>query len=177
MKILIAYSSLTGNTKKIAQAIHQIAGGDLIDIRDKPDFKEYDAIVIGYWADKGKADKLADDFLKEVNNKPCGVFATLGAYPDSPHAQKVISYGIETLENQGCKILSSFICQGKIDPTLTKRFESLEPGHPHYMDEARRKRHEDAKSHPDERDLAMAQEAFKDFREKAKGAIDNGRPD
>lgn len=174
MKILVAYSSITGNTKKVAQAINEVVKGNLVDIKENPDPNEYDSVILGYWADKGKADKLADKFIEKVSNKPCGVFATLGAYPDSEHAKKVINYGIEALKENGCEVLSSFICQGKIDPSLTKRFENLDPSHPHYMDDARRKRHEDAKTHPDKNDLIQAKKAFENFNEDFERITTNG---
>lgn len=171
MKILVAYSSLTGNTKKVAQAINEVVQGELISINDNPNPNDYDAVIVGYWADRGKADKLADAFLKKVFRKPCGVFATLGAYPDSEHANDVINYGITSLESNQCLVLSSFICQGKINPLLTKKFENLEPEHPHYMTEARRKRHEDSKTHPDENDLKMAKKTFENFTQFIKNAL------
>ncbi|MDO5725138.1 MAG: flavodoxin family protein [Tissierellia bacterium] len=164
MKILITYSSKTGNTKKVAEAIATVVeGADILDIKENPNFDDYDAVIVGYWADRGKADPLADKFLPNIKDKVCGVFATLGAYPDSDHAKDIINYGKNLLEENGNKVISTFICQGKIDPALTERFKDLPKDHPHYMDEARRKRHEEAAKHPDEKDLENAKTAFKDF--------------
>lgn len=164
-KILVTYSSKTGNTEKIAMAISEvIEDSELVKIKDIKNIDKYDGIVIGYWADKGIANKEADDFLKTVENKKCGIFATLGAYPDSPHGEKIIDYGKKVLEANGNVVLKTFICQGRIDPKLTKLFESFPEGHPHYMDEARRKRHKDASSHPDKNDIENSKMAFKDFK-------------
>lgn len=164
-KILVTYSSKTGNTEKVAIAISDaIENSELLKIKDVKDINKYDGIIVGYWADKGIANKEADVFLRKINNKKCGIFATLGAYPDSKHSQDVINYGKEILENQGNEVLATFICQGKIDPKLTKMFKSFPEGHPHYMDEARRKRHEDASTHPDEKDLENSKIAFKNFK-------------
>lgn len=165
-KILVTYSSKTGNTEKVAIAISEaIENSELLKMKDVKDINQYDGIVVGYWADKGIANKEAVEFLKKINNKKCGLFATLGAYPDSEHSKDVINYGIDVLENQGNEILATFICQGKIDPKLTEMFKSFPEGHPHYMDEARRKRHEDASTHPDENDLKNSKIAFQNFKE------------
>ena len=47
--------------------------------------EDYDAILIGYWVDKGGPNKEAKEFMKRIKNKRVGIFATLGAYPDSNH--------------------------------------------------------------------------------------------
>ena len=45
-KILVAYFSLTGNTREIANQIHKIVGGDIFEIQTlKPYPNDYDAVV------------------------------------------------------------------------------------------------------------------------------------
>ena len=165
MKILVAYSSKTGNTKKVAQAINEVVQGDLVDISDQPNIDKYDAIIIGYWTDKGVADKLADEFLDKIKNKPCGVFATLGANPDSEYGRNIINYGIKKLEENNCTVLSSFICQGKINPLMTAKLEKSNYDKLSSKDKARMKIHKDASTHPDDDDLKAAKKIFKNFRE------------
>lgn len=161
MKTLIAYSFKTGNTKKVAEAINEVVEGDIADLRDKPDISSYDNIIIGYWADKD-----ADEFMDNISGKTCGIFATAGVSGESDHAQDIINYGKEKLESQGNKIITSFICQGKIDPKLTEMMKNNDNPH-HPWDEERAKRHEQAADHPNEEDFTNAKEAFKDFIEKA----------
>lgn len=164
MKILIAYSSKTGNTESVAEAINEvIENGVLMNIEDNPNPEDYDGIIVGYWADKGEADELADNFMDRIKNKPCGVFATLGAYPDSDHGKKIINYGIEKLENNGNKVLKTFVCQGRMAKTLKEKFEQYPKGHRHHPNSLSIKRHIDAMTHPHERDFNNAKETFKDF--------------
>ncbi|HHQ8779924.1 TPA: flavodoxin family protein, partial [Clostridioides difficile] len=55
MKSLILYSSLTGNTKKIACSIYEAIQGkkeiknisELVD--DSIDYENYDIVFLGYW--------------------------------------------------------------------------------------------------------------------------------
>ena len=61
MKKLVIFSTLTGNTEKIANAIFSVIEGDkeLLNVKDSdkinPD--DYDKIIVGYWVDKGDADE------------------------------------------------------------------------------------------------------------------------
>lgn len=167
MKTLIAYSSKTGNTKKVAQAISQVVQGDLIDIRDNPNIDDYDTIIVGYWARRGRADDLADEFMQRIHGKNVGVFATVGAYPESPAGQKVIRYGVDCLEKNGNCVKAFFHCHGKIDPALAERAKKRPADDPHAWTEKKEKRHKDASSHPDEFDLKKAQEIFQIFSKEA----------
>jgi hypothetical protein len=111
---------------------------------------------MGFWVDKGTADKRSMEYMKTLNGKNVALFATLGAYPDSEHARETL-LRVETLM-PGYRILDSFICQGAIDPKLQEWMSKLPSDHPHAVDEKRLKRWEDASSHPDEEDCRKAGE-------------------
>ncbi|MDO5695812.1 MAG: flavodoxin family protein [Eubacteriales bacterium] len=163
MKTLIAYSSKTGNTKKVAEAIHATTGGDFVDIIANPDvdLDAYEQVIFGFWVDKGGPDEQANAFFETVRNKRVGIFFTLGAWPESDHANDVEQVITEMAEDNGNTVVTTFRCMGKIDPELTKMFERMGDHSPHRMDEERRRRHEEAAKHPDETDLQNAQKAFK----------------
>ncbi len=162
---LLTYSSKTGNTKKVAEAIAKSISAkvDLLPMNEVKDVNAYDKIILGFWIDKGTANDEALDFLETVKSKKIGYFFTLGAYPDSEHSKNCHTRIREIFEKNGNEILADFCCQGKIDPALTKRFEAFPKGHHHYMDEERRARHAEAAKHPNEEDFKKAIEAFKDF--------------
>ncbi|AFS77478.1 flavodoxin family protein [Gottschalkia acidurici 9a] len=162
MKILVTYSSKTGNTKKIAEGILEILPKDsiILPIEENIEPDEFDIILIGFWVDKGIADAKAMKYIDKIKGKKVGIFGTLGAYPDSEHGRQSIIRTKELLEPQN-EVIAEFLCQGKVDPKLIEMFEKLPKDHPHGMTEERRKRHEDASSHPDEDDIKKAQEVFK----------------
>ena len=62
MKIAIVYSSRTGNTKMIAEAVREVMpeGAVLCSVEDAPDPAEFDLLARGFWVDKGQADKAMD---------------------------------------------------------------------------------------------------------------------
>ena len=56
--------------------------------------------------------------METLKNKKVGTFGTLGAYPDSEHAQKCVEKISEALKANGNTVVAEFICQGAIDPKI-----------------------------------------------------------
>ncbi len=159
MKMACIYSTKTGNTRMVAEAIHAVMpkGTELFAVEAAPAPDTFDFLSLGFWVDKGTADAKMLDYISRVSGKKVAFFGTLGAYPDSDHAKDVIKVVTQCLE--GNEIFGSFLCQGKIDPNILKVMEKM-PGHP--MTEERIARIEEAKKHPDEQDLANARTFFID---------------
>ena len=157
MKTAVIYSSKTGNTKKIAEAIKSSIENDceFFSVKDNPDIEKFDLIFFGAWVDKGMPDKDALEYMKTINNKKVALFMTLGAYPDSDHAKESIQNGIDSF-GENCEVIDTFICQGAIDPKLIEWMEKLPENHPHAPDSARRKRWADASEHPNKLDCIKA---------------------
>lgn len=126
MKTLVAYSSLTGNTKMVAQAIAEELEGVLADVMQQPNQADYDFIAVGFWVDRGTADAKAAEYLKGLKNKRVALFATLGADPSSEHARRSLQNAAALLDasNTYC---GDFICQGKVDPKLIEKMAKLFP--------------------------------------------------
>ncbi len=167
MKILVAYSSKTGNTKKVAEAIHE-EFKDCSDIKPIDEVKEvsgYDYVFIGFWADKGTANEDAAKFMSTIEGQKCGIFATLGAYPYSVHAHDVLVNAAKLLSEKNT-VLGTFICQGPVDPEILEKFKSLPKDNPHYPNEAAQLRHKVALEHPNEKDLNEAREIFRNIVER-----------
>ena len=55
MKILLTYSSKTGNTKAVAEAVLKTLpqGTDFFAVSEVKDVNNYDAVIVGFWIDKG----------------------------------------------------------------------------------------------------------------------------
>lgn len=164
MKKLVTYSSWTGNTKKVAKAIHEEIGGDLIPMSEVKNWEEYDFIALGFFVDKGFAGEEAKAFMEKIKGKRVGLFATLGAYPDGEHAKGVMKQGRDLMKENNNSLLCEFICQGALDPKLIERMRqmALQQGDKavHPITPEREQRWKDAASHPDETDLKNAKKAF-----------------
>nr|WP_092072366.1 flavodoxin family protein [Dendrosporobacter quercicolus]NSL48568.1 flavodoxin [Dendrosporobacter quercicolus DSM 1736]SDM40786.1 Flavodoxin [Dendrosporobacter quercicolus] len=167
MRTLIVYSSLTGNTKKVAEAIAGVFGSaaSLFPVETAPPADDYDFVAVGFWVDRGTADKKAQDYLKTIKGKQVALFATLGAYPDSAHAANSMGNAAALLDDTN-QLVGDFICQGKVDPRLIEKFKDLPDGHPHALTPDRLERHREAAKHPDAQDLQAARETFTGIKHK-----------
>lgn len=161
MKSLVVYSSRTGNTKKVAQAIHEIfpAPCDIHPVETAPDPAGYDFVAIGFWVDKGEPDARAKDYMKRVQGRKVGLFGTLGAWPDSDHARQCLDKARELMA--GNEILGTFLCQGRIDPAVLEMMRKV-ASDAHPMTPERQARIREAEKHPDAADLAAARTVFRD---------------
>ncbi len=58
MKCLVVYSSVTGNTRKVAEAIFQAMPPDseIFPVESAPAPDAYDFVAVGFWGDRGTAD-------------------------------------------------------------------------------------------------------------------------
>ncbi|OON99864.1 MAG: hypothetical protein ATN35_10495, partial [Epulopiscium sp. Nele67-Bin004] len=142
----------------------------------------YDTILVGYWVDKGGPNKEATKFLSSLKGKRVGIFATLGAYPDSKHGMDSLLRG-EDLVKEDNEVIGKFACQGAVNPKFLALFQSLtSPDETdtsiagklkgqfanadfvknHAMTPERIKRYEIAKNHPDKMDIRYAANLFKE---------------
>lgn len=159
MKSIVIYSSRTGNTKQVAEAIHSVLpeGTPCVSVKEAPtDLSVYDVVFMGFWADQGNADKAAQTVLKRLDAEKVALFATLGVSPMLPHAKGTMIAATGLLPN-GQTPVGTFMCQGKVDPKVIEMMYKIFPkGHPHGQSAERDERHRLGASHPDENDLANA---------------------
>lgn len=71
MKILLTYSSKTGNTKAVAEAVLKTLpqGTDFFAVSEVKDVNNYDAVIVGFWIDKGLPNEEALNFMETIKNK------------------------------------------------------------------------------------------------------------
>lgn len=168
-KSLVVYSSLTGNTKKVAEAVQSVIPNcDIFPVENAPEnLDDYYFVSVGYWVDRGLPDAKSKKFIKSLKNMNVALFGTLGAYPDSPHALGCIRDSEVMLKKEGSNnnVLGSFLCLGKIDPKLIDYMGKF-MGDTHPVTPERKERLLQAQTHPDENDLEQVKAVFKNFAER-----------
>lgn len=173
MKSLILYSSLTGNTKKVAYSIYDAIQGekDIKNISEVVDgsinYESYDIVFLGYWVDKGICDKNSKQVLENIHNKKIALFGTMGASTKGSYGASIIEK-VESIVSKDNENLGSFICQGKIAEGLKVKYKEmlkLNPENEHIREQLNN--HEESQSHPDEQEICEAVIFAKDAMTKA----------
>lgn len=158
MNILVLYSSTTGNTEKVANAIYEALDGNksIKKIDENVDFLDYDIIFLGYWVDKGTCDSKSKKLFEKIHNKKVSVFGTMGAAISEDYTDKIIKNIISILPSDN-QIVGTFMCQGKIAEYLKQKYIDMlkdKPDNEHILNQL--KNYEKAQSHPDSTDLKNA---------------------
>ena len=93
MSYAIVYSSKTGNTQMLAQAIRQALPLEEGVYFGGPDSAALAAerLYVGFWTDKGACDPDTSAFLPQVRGKEVFLFGTAGFGGDEAYFQKVLT--------------------------------------------------------------------------------------
>lgn len=176
MKTFIIYSSGTGNTAKLAYGIRAIFSDNthIFPIEQAPTCGSADLYLLGFWVRRGAPDSRMASYMAQLRHKHVAFFGTLGAYPNSPHAQKVLENTTNLLHEN--TLLGSFLCQGKIHNSLANAMQAntrLRSSHP--MTPERIARHKEAAKHPNADDIHAAQQYFLKIKHQAQTKIGQKR--
>lgn len=155
MKTLIIYSSLTGNTKKIAEAIvGSLEDGELISADQfHPSMVDhFDYFMAGYWINQGDCDSKTLEILQHLKGKKIALFGTLGAKKESEY-YTMIKQRVEEHVKEA-HLLGHFLCQGSVGEQTMQRYRELLKKHPEDIHiKAQVEAYEEGKHHPDEQDI------------------------
>lgn len=147
MKVLVVYSSKTGNTKKLAEALYSAVQfeKDLISLSDTPDPTEYEFIAVGFWLQDGQPDLATQEFLPKIGRKEVILFTTHSAAHNSDHATNALKKAKELAAP--ARICAVFSCLGQASEEILEQAGKKEP-QPSWLADAPA-----AKGHPDKDDI------------------------
>ncbi|MBU4326844.1 MAG: flavodoxin family protein [Proteobacteria bacterium] len=150
MKSLVVYSSKSGNTRKLAEAVHGYLRGDkeIATIADAPDPAGYAFVAVGFWFKAGQPDPDSQTFLARLmGEQDVYLFATHGAAAGSVHAKNGMKKAKELAV--GAHVVATFSCSGEVDAKFMEVAAKKNPQPPWLVDAPA------AKGHPDANDLKM----------------------
>lgn len=119
MKVLVAYVSRTGNTKKIAEAIFEEIQADkeIKELGEVDSLEGYDLAFIGYPIMRFVPAKPAWEFLKKNSSgKKVALFMTHAAPEGAPPVQDFIAKSKEAAV--GADVVGIFDCQGELSEAM-----------------------------------------------------------
>ena len=154
MKVAIIYSSITGNTKLLAETIKSEIKEEIVYFGE-PINEEIDADIyfIGSWTNKGDASNDIINFLKKLKNKKIAYFATTGYGGSTTYYDTLFSRVKQYIDSSNT-ILGYFYCQGKMPIQIKERYIKMITENPNDKNlEVSIKNFEDALTHPDVNDL------------------------
>ena len=151
----ILFSSLTGNTKKLADAIHETLPEEGCEYFGaiKTPVPSSELLYIGFWTDKGNADNETLTLLSTLKNRRIFLFGTAGFGGSDAYFQRILG-NVKSAIDSSNTIVGEYMCQGKMPQSVRERYVKMKenPEHPDNID-ALIENFDKALSHPDSDDL------------------------
>ena len=159
----ILFSSMTGNTKELADAIREILPEETLDYFGlcKDADPQSEILYIGFWTDKGTADESTLDFLKQLHGINIFLIGTAGFGGSEEYFSKILKSAVRSLDRSNT-VFGRYMCQGKMPLSVRQRYEGMkkQPIHLPNLD-ALIENFDNALSHPDADDLERLKQAVK----------------
>ncbi len=129
MKGIVLYSSVTGNTKRLAEKIHEgirdTGEWAIADIKSSYDASDVDVVLFGGWAEGGSFNKAALVAFEQLdkNGKRIGLFMTMGSRTSTDHGKMCAANLQKLAEDIDCLGIQTL--QGYVAPALMEKLKSL----------------------------------------------------
>ncbi len=158
MRYSIVYSSRTGNTRQLAQAIQDRLPNEQLVYCGAPSGEALAAEVlfVGFWTDKGSCDPDTEAFLAQTAGKTVFLFGTAGFGQSQDYFDQILARVQQKLPADA-KAGGGFMCQGRMPQAVRQRYQAMlekEPDNQRYQ--LFLANFDQALAHPGPEDLAAA---------------------
>ena len=147
----VVYSSVTGNTRQIAEAMAAAAEVAAESVEDAALRGDAEIVAVGYWLWRGGPDPKMAAFLPKLHDVDVILFETHAADNRSEHAVTAFARAAYLL-GANCRILGTFECQGQVSAAIRAKREKMAANDPH----AKTGGWKTSLGHPDGEDIAAA---------------------
>lgn len=156
MTYSIVYSSKTGNTKMLADALHKALPADDCLYFGAPDAQALAAerIYIGFWTDKGTCDAETAAFLAQLTRQEVFLFGTCGFGGGVAYFEQILAR-VRDLLPESVQLVGSYLCPGKMPQSVRDRYVRIAEEEPAKRSHMQKMifNFDCALSHPDANDL------------------------
>lgn len=156
MTYSIVYSSKTGNTKMLADALHQALPADDCLYFGAPDAQALavERIYIGFWTDKGTCDAETAAFLAQLTQQEIFLFGTCGFGGGVAYFEQILAR-VRDLLPESVQLVGSYLCPGKMPQSVRDRYVRIAEEEPAKRSHMQKMifNFDCALSHPDANDL------------------------
>lgn len=159
MKTAIIFSTVTGQTEKLANAIKSTIG--TVDYFGKPSDEALlaDVIYVGSWTVGFSCSPDIKEFLEKLNDKKVFVFMTAGYNSTEEFFTPIIDSAKANI-NSSNEIIGQFICQGAVSEAKQEGIKKMDIDKYNSMKEQL----ELSASHPSADDIANLTEIVKNIK-------------
>ena len=148
----ILFSSPTGNTKMLAEAIHDVLPQEECDYYGPCQEVDSNMLYIGFWTDKGNADAVTLKLLETLKNKKIFLFGTAGFGVSEQYFQTILN-NVKKSIGESNTVVGEYMCQGKM-PQSGDRYVKMKAQPDHMLNiDMLIENFDHALTHPDENDL------------------------
>ena len=157
----IMFSSVTGNTRMLAEAIRETLpkeNCDYFGVCGGAEAKS-ELLYIGFWTDKGNADAATLALLAKLRGKKIFLFGTAGFGGSEAYFRKVLDRVRQSVDASNT-VIGEYMCQGKMPQAVKERYLRMkeQPEHPANLDMLL-ENFDRALPHPDAADLEKLRKA------------------
>ena len=152
MSYAIVFSSRTGNTRRLAEAVRAaLPAGECLYF-GPPDAAALAAgrLYIGFWTDKGSCDEALAAFLPQLAGHEVFLFGTAGFGADPAYFDAILGR-VAALLPPSAAAVGRFMCQGRMPDAVRARYAAMPEGERRTQMLAN---FDMARTHPDAADLA-----------------------
>ncbi len=125
MTYSIVYSSVTGNTEQLAQAIQQAVGATYCG-KPSDEALAADTIFIGFWSTRYSCGADIQDFMKQLSGKKVFLFGTAG-FGDTKEFYEKILESAQTHLPASNELIGSYMCLGKVTDKMQTHIKEGAP--------------------------------------------------
>lgn len=125
MTYSIVYSSVTGNTEQLAQAIQQAVGATYCG-KPSDEALAADTIFIGFWSTRYSSGADIQAFMKQLSGKKVFLFGTAG-FGDTKEFYEKILESAQTHLPASNELIGSYMCLGKVTDKMQTHIKEGAP--------------------------------------------------
>lgn len=158
----IVFSSRSGNTKELAEAIRAVLPKEKCDYfgAQEAEGAISELLYIGFWTDRGSADENTLQFIKSLKNKKIFLFGTAG-FGGSENYFKEILNRIKAKLDISNTVVGEYMCQGKMPQSVREGYMRMKnQEHSAISVEELIENFDRALSHPNQHDLEKLKDAI-----------------
>ncbi len=120
----IVYDSRSGNTKKLADALHDAMPDARFGRPGEVDLSGCDTVYLGFWTDKGACSEALRAVLPALTGKRVFLFGTAGFGISQPYFEQILGR-VEALLPPDCTVIGRFMCAGQMGGGNRAPYEAM----------------------------------------------------